>query len=405
MGVVAMRTLCLCVYLTELFWVLTAVALFSITNLTLTSILYSIESQTEISDNTAIADFSAWVDNYKTSHGIYENTTLFQEIDDACESATTATDNWSMGGSSFFLVTVATTIGYGNYTPTSLGAQLLITIFCTPLFLLMLKTYLLFSQALLMGIKMGLANLCCATQSDFLERHNEVSKKGFLEIEMHETQNRLDKKTDLDDNESPVEEFESAEMSDDSICLTQAVALCSAITKVDDDDSLDPELMHKLLELFPTSDAKVDYESVKNILNAQYTPEDRIKKILKKSNQYDRITLPLALSLALVYLLLTAGIQSANANANNIDLPYGFWTAMWYSIITTTTIGLGDYTPQSFGEKHFNALWLYLGLGFVFLVVDLLTDILGRCTKRMYTRFKNVHFLGNIKAIIYQDAT
>ena len=77
---------------------------------------------------------------------------------------------------------------------------------------------------------------------------------------------------------------------------------------------------------------------------------------------------------------------------------------MWYSIITTTTIGLGDYTPQSFGEKHFNPFWLYLGLGFVFLVVDLLTDILGRCTKRMYTRFKNVHFLGNIKAIIYQDA-
>ena len=65
-------------------------------------------------------------------------------------------------------------------------------------------------------------------------------------------------------------------------------------------------------------------------------------------------------------------------------------------------------TPQSFGENHFNTFWLYIGLGFVFLVVDLLTDILGRCTKRMYSRFKNTHFIGrfagNIKAISYQDA-
>ena len=389
------RTCCLCVYVTEVFWVIVWISLTAITNLILTLILHTIESPVErqniISNNAAVSNFSAWVDDYKAEHNIYENNTLFQEIDDVCKSATTTTQNWSLEGTSFFLVTVATTIGYGNFAPTSVGAQVFIAIFCTPFFLLMLKTYLSLSNALVMSIKFALGKLCCTNKGSFLDDYEKaVESKSSAQREAGE----VEMTSQFSDLEKDCLE-KDLDISAESMDIMGAISLCSKITKLEDDDSLDAELMNKLLALFPTSDATVEYAEVKEVLRAHYAPEDRVKRILTYSDKFDRITLPMAISLALLYILLTAAMESARANENGIDLPYGFWTAIWYSIITTTTIGLGDYTPYSFGRDRFNLPWLYLGLGLAVLNVELLTTVLGRCTKKAYTEYKNKRFEKN----------
>ena len=392
MNVRTKRTFCLWVYVTEVLWVVVWIALTATTNVFLSLILHAIESPVEreniISNNAAVSNFSAWVDDYKAEHNIYENNTLFKEIDDICKSATTTTENWSLQGTSFFLVTVGTTIGYGNFAPTSIGAQVFIAIFCTPFFLLMLKTYLSFSNALVMTIKFALGKLCCANKGTFLDNYRKAKERIHRVGEAELNPSTADAVTPIemisqfsDQKDNLLGNDPNVLIKLKSLNLVQTISLCSKLTKVEDDDNLDPELMSKLLTLFPTSDARVEYPEIKKVLRSHYAPEDRIKGILKHSDKLDRITLPMAISLAILYILLTAVIESARANAIGFDLPHGFWTAIWYSIITVTTVGLGDYTPYSFGRDNFNIPWLYLGLGLAVLNIDLLTAILGRCTK------------------------
>lgn len=53
--------------------------------------------------------------------------------------------------------------------------------------------------------------------------------------------------------------------------------------------------------------------------------------------------------------------------------------AVWFSVITLTTVGYGDFSPQTDAGKVFTMLWLLLGLGvlagFIGVVADLATQV------------------------------
>lgn len=112
---------------------------------------------------------------------------------------------------------------------------------------------------------------------------------------------------------------------------------------------------------------------------------------MKKLN-YKRLILGVtaffALYSFLIYLVLIA--ESDNESANIKNLP----DAIWYSMVTLTTVGYGDFYPVSPEGRAIGYIFLFLSLGFYAVLIGQITTIMNTINENrklgMYgTKFNN----------------
>lgn len=96
--------------------------------------------------------------------------------------------------------------------------------------------------------------------------------------------------------------------------------------------------------------------------------------------------------ITLIYVIGVLGFATvAWAQSLTTDDKQDFWTAYWFSIITFTTIGLGDYTPSSFGMHNhvLNTFMILIGLGLFASVISVWLKVVKRniaplpCSKKL----------------------
>lgn len=83
----------------------------------------------------------------------------------------------------------------------------------------------------------------------------------------------------------------------------------------------------------------------------------------------------------ILYLLLLVGLVSFERNASGGTI-HRFDEALWYSIVTLTTVGYGDYTPVSLGGR-------FIGIIFVMLSLSVYGILIGQITNFMATVKEN----------------
>lgn len=72
-----------------------------------------------------------------------------------------------------------------------------------------------------------------------------------------------------------------------------------------------------------------------------------------------KVTFILALAVYFILLMLLVLAESTSENA----LIHNFWDALWYSVVTMTTVGYGDMFPVTFAGKMIGGLFLILSAG------------------------------------------
>ena len=77
----------------------------------------------------------------------------------------------------------------------------------------------------------------------------------------------------------------------------------------------------------------------------------------------------LLFSAGIVYLLLLLLLYKTESSAGNEDFS-SFWDAVWYSLVTMTTVGYGDVTPVTAGGK-------LIGIVFALCSIGILTALIG----------------------------
>lgn len=83
----------------------------------------------------------------------------------------------------------------------------------------------------------------------------------------------------------------------------------------------------------------------------------------------------LAIAIYVALLVLLTAFESASADGNITSMADAFW----YSLVTMTTVGYGDFYPVTFGGRLIGFVFLMLSIGFLaFVVSALLGIILGK---------------------------
>ncbi|ADG13150.1 potassium channel family protein [Methanocaldococcus infernus] len=107
--------------------------------------------------------------------------------------------------------------------------------------------------------------------------------------------------------------------------------------------------------------------------------------IYKEYNKFIKkfaIVIALSLSLILSYAYLISVIE-------NVD----FFTALYFSVITITTTGYGDFTPKTFLGRALTIIYLTFGIGIVMYLFSLITEFIVEGKLKELIRVKRMENL------------
>ncbi|GJN93158.1 hypothetical protein Rhopal_006205-T1 [Rhodotorula paludigena] len=94
-----------------------------------------------------------------------------------------------------------------------------------------------------------------------------------------------------------------------------------------------------------------------------------LKEQLGKEQRRDfRLRLGISVSLFLVFWFAGAGIFTVT------EPEWNYFDALWFALVTFTTLGLGDFSPQSSAGRAFFVVWALLGIANMTLLLSVLTD-------------------------------
>jgi voltage-gated potassium channel len=107
-----------------------------------------------------------------------------------------------------------------------------------------------------------------------------------------------------------------------------------------------------------------------------FTREERrnlIRDVLENRNQYAAIiTSLLALTVMTTASVLVLQFESQSPMAN---IKTG-WDALWYSVVTVTTVGYGDYYPITIGGRITAVFVMLMGVGIIGALASILASVL-----------------------------
>ena len=73
----------------------------------------------------------------------------------------------------------------------------------------------------------------------------------------------------------------------------------------------------------------------------------------------------------MVLLLLVVGAAALGIFEKNL----GFFDALWWSVVTVTTVGYGDISPVTVGGRIVGVLLMFLGIGFIGILTATLASL------------------------------
>ncbi|SGY76217.1 BQ5605_C005g03475 [Microbotryum silenes-dioicae] len=146
--------------------------------------------------------------------------------------------------------------------------------------------------------------------------------------------------------------------------------------------SSEPKLGHELTRTL-TSESTVNY-----------VHDERLKS-LKEQLQHEekvelRIKLTLALSLFLVFWLVGAAVF-------HLTEDWTYFNSMWFCFIFFTTIGYGDYSPQSNAGRAFFIAWALFGIANMTLTLSVVTESWSSRYKSTIIDGKRRRVLGRLR--------
>jgi ABC-type amino acid transport substrate-binding protein len=80
----------------------------------------------------------------------------------------------------------------------------------------------------------------------------------------------------------------------------------------------------------------------------------------------------------------------------------GFGSAIWFSVVTMTSVGYGDRIPSTLPGRSLAILWMFLGLVLVASFTGAVASAVT--TARMETDISSIHDLGNVRVGVASDA-
>ncbi|MGE5376110.1 MAG: potassium channel family protein [Bacteroidota bacterium] len=101
--------------------------------------------------------------------------------------------------------------------------------------------------------------------------------------------------------------------------------------------------------------------------------KELIEDVLRNRNQYTAfITILLTVIVLTVGSVLVLQFESKNPDAN---IQSG-WDAIWYSIVTITTVGYGDRYPITYGGRITAMFIMFMGVGIIGALASILSSLL-----------------------------
>eukprot|EP00998_Keelungia_sp_KM082_P001613 NODE_1192_length_1430_cov_75.499616_g1181_i0.p1 GENE.NODE_1192_length_1430_cov_75.499616_g1181_i0~~NODE_1192_length_1430_cov_75.499616_g1181_i0.p1 ORF type:complete len:394 (+),score=63.04 NODE_1192_length_1430_cov_75.499616_g1181_i0:86-1267(+) len=244
--------------------------------------------------------------------------------------------NWDFIGSAFFSLTVATTIGYGSFTPTTVAGRLFTVLYSLVGFVVMGITLVKFTEQIMESLTAlqhammdeKLTDTGALTKEAHMQlmcTFEEIDTDGSGEVDKQELTEMM---AVLNGGQQPAEAdvdvvFASADI-DQSGFITQdelVVAVCAWLNKLRDEPR-------------PVNRAHIAFAGV-----------------------------------CLAALLLIGAGYFASVEG------WTYGDGLWFCFISLTTIGFGDYAPSVAQSKLVSILYVPLGLGLEAFLIGALTQL------------------------------
>ena len=239
-------------------------------------------------------------------------------------------NNWHVLSSTFFAFTIATTVGYGSFSPSSVGGQAFVLLYATVAIPLAGICFVNLSNMVLEILTLSLSPKASKMASAF--EHFDTDNSGCLD---------------------GGEVF--AALKELGITVT-ADEFAEYFKQVDVDES------HEL-------DLK-EFQELTLLLKAEvpdFKEEERKVKV----------------SFAVMFLWVLIGSLIICLIEN-----WTYWEGIYFTYVTLTTVGLGDYAPSTLGGGVFTVIYTIVGLGIIAIVLELLAVIILARVKKARKRIK-----------------
>jgi hypothetical protein len=242
-------------------------------------------------------------------------------------------NNWHVTSSIFFAFTIATTVGYGSFAPSTVGGQIFVVLYA--------------------AIAIPLAGVC------FVNLSNAV-----LEILTY-------------------------------ILTPKISKMVAAFKHFDTDNSgcLDEEEVYAALNELNVTPSKEDFYKWFKKVDVDNSNELDLKEfqeltLLVKANVPDFKEEERKIEIS--FLLMTVWLLIGSLIISFIE-QWSYWEGIYFAFVTLTTVGLGDYSPNTNWGSLFTIVYTLVGLGIVAIVLKLLSQFILAKMKTVYGAAKSVN--------------
>lgn len=123
-------------------------------------------------------------------------------------------------------------------------------------------------------------------------------------------------------------------------------------------------------------------------------------KIFEKNTHWKlvaRILIGIVIYIFMVYLLVQFEKDSSQANITTYE------NAVWYSIVTLTTVGYGDYHPVTLYGRVIGTIWVLLSLGLYGLLIGQITTLMATFKENKRLGYSGINFTNHAVIIGWSD--